>query len=255
MAERLLAPLGWRWLHVLDMRTVVNHEQARRLLAAVAAQSDPITEVDGTVRTPSDIGLRLVAFFGCIYYAALRPAEVVELRVANLRLPAEGWGEIVFSESNPDVSPIWSDDGKRSARQLKHQARGAARTVPCAPPLVELLHEHLRRFTPPEGGRIFRGRYGGIITENTYSRVWQEARRIGLKPAEAVSPLARHPYDLRHAAVSTWLAAGVDSTLVAAWAGHSVQVLHRVYAQVVTGRQIPALARISAVLDDSNRIS
>jgi integrase len=252
LAVNPLARIRWsapKVNEVLDMRTVVNHEQARRLLAAVAAQSDPIKEEDGTVRMPSDIGLRLVAFFGCIYYAALRPGEVVELRVANLRLPAEGWGEIVFSESNPDVSPAWSDDGKRSARELKHRARGAARTVPCAPPLVELLQDHLRRFPPPEGGRIFRGRYGGIITENTYSRVWQRARMAALTPAEAASPLARRPYDLRHAAVSTWLAAGVESTLVAVWAGHSVQVLHRVYAQVVRGREKVALKRIEALFD------
>jgi integrase len=42
-----------------------------------------------------------------------------------------------------------------------------------------------------------------------------------LTPAEAASPLAARPYDLRHAAVSTWLNAGVPSTQVAQWAGHS----------------------------------
>lgn len=35
-------------------------------------------------------------------------------------------------------------------------------------------------------------------------------------------PLARQPYDLRHACVSTWLAGGVISDQVALWAGHSV---------------------------------
>jgi hypothetical protein len=214
---------------------------------------DPVQEDDGTIRTPSDIGLGLVAFFGCISYAALRPAEVIEFRVTNPRLPEDdGWGEIVFSESNPDVSPIWSDDGKRGPLQLKHRARGAARTVPCAPPLVQLLNEHLRRFPPPDHGRIFRGRYGGLITENTYSRVWQEARKTALTATELGSPVARRPCDLRHAAVSTWLAAGVDSAVVAAWAGHSVQVLHRVYAKKVWGGEGRALELIGFVLDGAN---
>ncbi len=42
---------------------------------------------------------------------------------------------------------------------------------------------------------------------------------------------ARRSYDLRHAAGSTWLNAGVPSTQVAAWAGHSVGVLHQIYAR------------------------
>jgi hypothetical protein len=36
---------------------------------------------------------------------------------------------------------------------------------------------------------------------------------------------------------------------VAVWAGHSVQVLHRVYAQVVRGREKVALKRIEALFD------
>jgi hypothetical protein len=45
----------------VDRRVVVSPVQARRLLAMVAAQK------------PS--GQSLVAFFGAMYYAALRPAE------------------------------------------------------------------------------------------------------------------------------------------------------------------------------------
>jgi hypothetical protein len=32
----------------------------------------------------------LTAFFGCLYYAALRPEETVALRQANLILPTHG---------------------------------------------------------------------------------------------------------------------------------------------------------------------
>jgi integrase len=52
-----------------------------------------------------------------------------------------------------------------------------------------------------------------------------------LSAEEAASPLARRPYNLRHAAVSTWLNVGVDPAQVAEWAGHSVAVLMRVYAK------------------------
>ena len=52
------------------LRTVVNSDQARRLLAAVGQQDQR--------------GERMVGFFGCIYYAALQPEEVVDLRLGNL---------------------------------------------------------------------------------------------------------------------------------------------------------------------------
>jgi integrase len=67
-----------------------------------------------------------------------------------------------------------------------------------------------------------------------YNGGWFRARERALSLAEQASPLAARPYDLRHTAVSGWLASVVDSAVVA-WAGHSVAVLHRVYAHVVQG--------------------
>jgi hypothetical protein len=37
------------------------------------------------------MGKRLVAFFGCMFYAALRPEEVIDLRRGNVvNLPQDG---------------------------------------------------------------------------------------------------------------------------------------------------------------------
>ncbi|HSU34665.1 MAG TPA: hypothetical protein VLJ88_03300 [Propionibacteriaceae bacterium] len=47
--------------------------------------------------------------------------------------------------------------------------------------------------------------------------------------------MADTPYDLRHAAVSTWLNGGVPPTQVAEWAGHSVEVLLKIYAKCLDG--------------------
>jgi hypothetical protein len=44
--------------------------------------------------------------------------------------------------------------------------------------------------------------------------------------------------------VSTWLNAGVAPPQVAEWAGHSVDVLLRVYAKRITGKQDEAMRRI-----------
>jgi integrase len=81
-----------------------------------------------------------------------------------------------------------------------------------------------------------------------YGRVWASARASALTSAEAASPLARRPYDLRHAAVSTWLNAGVAPTQVAEWAGHSVAVLLRVYAKCIAGQEAAARNRVTLAL-------
>jgi integrase len=93
------------------------------------------------VRRQKPSGPSLVAFFGSMYFRALRSAAAATLRKANLALPGDG--------------------------------------ASCA--------------------------------------------------EEVASSLARRPYDLRHAAVSTWLNAGVPSIRVAEWAGHSVAVLLQIY--------------------------
>jgi integrase len=222
----------------VELGVVVNHDQARRLLDAVAEQGPR--------------GPHYVAFFACMYYAALRPAEVVNLRRQDVRLPDDlgQWGELRLSASDPNTSPHWTDDGARGPRQLKHRSPGAVRPVPCPPPLVVILTRHLEQFGAGPGGRLFINSHGGTVAESTYSRTWAAARRRALTPEEEASPLARRPYDLRHAAVSTWLSAGADPAIVAEWAGHSVAVLLRVYAKAVSGRDEHARSLIGRVLND-----
>jgi len=59
---------------------------------------------------------------------------------------------------------------------------------------------------------------------------------------------AWRPYDLRHACLSKWLNGGVYPTQVAEWAGHSVDVLLRIYAKCVVGQDELAKRRISEAL-------
>jgi integrase len=70
----------------------------------------------------------------------------------------------------------------------------------------------------------------------------------GAHRVRASLSLARQPYDLRHACLSTWLNGGVYPTQVAEWAGHSVDVLLRIYAKCVVGQDQLAKRRISEAL-------
>ncbi len=220
----------------VDRRSVANPVQARTLLEAV--------------RTQQRTGPKLVAFFGCLYFAALRPEEAVSLKKANLSLPKEGWGELHLESVEPHAGKEWTDSGKNrdSRDQLKHRDRGESRTVPCPPELTALLHEHISLGIGVDG-RLFCGaRNKNELPKLTILKAWARARGIVFTPEILATPLARTPYDLRHAAVSTWLNAGVPPTTVAAWAGHSVEVLLKTYAKCLDGEALLLQRRVQAAL-------
>jgi integrase len=235
----------------VDRRSVVNPRQARALLEAVHAQQ------------PS--GPQLVAFFAVMYYAGLRPEEAINLHHDNVILPpqawdedrqewqdppeAEDWGELHLRTAAPDAGSEWTDDGSpRERRQLKHRAEGDSRVVPTHPELTRLLRRHLAEFGTAPDGRLFGGVRGGELPTITYRRAWIKARQMALTAVEQASPLARRPYDLRHACLSTWLNGGVYPTQVAEWAGHGVDVLLRIYAKCIAGQDELAKRRISEAL-------
>ena len=83
-----------------------------------------------------------------------------------------------------------------------------------------------------------------------HSRRDRRPRAAALSPEFEASPLAKRPYDLRHACLSTWLNAGVPPAQVAEWAGHSVNVLLRVYAKCIDGQDEMAKRLIEAALLD-----
>ncbi len=109
------------------------------------------------------------------------------------------------------------------------------------------VDEHLMlgdRLNPRWDMRIARDRI-----ESTGLDSRQRAGRLsgGQRAQLAASPLARTPYDLRHAAVSTWLNGGVPPTDVAAWAGHSVEVLLKIYAKCLDGDAETLRQRVQAL--------
>ncbi|GAA2330153.1 hypothetical protein GCM10009854_01180 [Saccharopolyspora halophila] len=78
--------------------------------------------------------------------------------------------------------------------------------------------------------------------------MWAQARKIAFVEDVANSPLAKRPYDLRHACVSMWLNAGVEPPRVAEWAGHSVRVLLEVYAKCLDSGEQLARQRVEQAL-------
>jgi hypothetical protein len=172
-------------------------------------------------------------------YAGLRPGEAVELRIDHsLDIPAtDDWGTPSFESryqrsappgQNPaaPATPASSstEPRKKSAQYL------ATRHSPAIWTATSI------NTAPSPDGRLFRGERGSDLSESVYGRAWQGARLLAFTPPIANSPLARRAYELRHACLSTWLNAGVEPTQAAGWAGNSVQVLFKVYAKCIAGR-------------------
>jgi integrase len=59
---------------------------------------------------------------------------------------------------------------------------------------------------------------------------------------------SRHNHDLRHSGVTWRLNSGVPAAEVAAWAGHSVEVLTRVYVRCVAGLEDVWISRMDGAL-------
>ncbi|MET7718499.1 integrase [Streptomyces sp. NPDC005407] len=219
--------VGLRWTapevdDAVDPDCVPNPDQVTRLLEA-------LRQLPGR-------GAHLYAFFGCMYYAAMRTAEVIHLKKSQCRLPVTGWGLLNLNGGVVTAGKDWTDDGAvHEVHSLKRRAAKATRPVPIPPVLVRMLRDHIACFGVAPDGRIFQNAAGNYVDTSAYNITWNRAREAVLTVDEHALNLAKRPYDLRHAGISFWLASGVDPAECARRAGQSIQVLFRYYAKFLAG--------------------
>lgn len=207
----------------IDPRVLMNAIQGREFLTAVSYV--------GSVHR--NRGRRLVAFFGCILYAAMRPAEVVGLRLDDCDLPETGWGVLTLRETRPVSGKKWTDSGEQhDKRGLKMRDPEADRPVPIPPVLVAMLRAHVKEFGTAADGRLFQNERGGLVGTSSYWRVWQEARPYAFPPPK-MHILAKKPYDGRATCITDWLRSGLPVAEVARRAGTSPEVIDRHYAGLI----------------------
>jgi integrase len=122
------------------------------------------------------------------------------------------------------------------------------RWVPVPSELVAILRAHIASSVSAMAAGSCAAGAAARCRRASTSGIWSKARQAALTEAEAASPLARRPYDLRHAAASLWLNAGVPAPEVARRLGHSVAVLLKVYANCIDGQEATANGRIQGAL-------
>lgn len=163
-----------------------------------------------------------------VYYAGLRPSEVVMLRASGLELPAAGWGQVHVVEA--DIS--FDEPG---------EPKTGPRSVPIPPVLVEMLRAWVAEHELSGDDLLFRTRTGRRPATSNWARCWQRALRSIEHPPLRI-------YDCRHAAATTWLRAGVPLGEVARRLGHSVEILVSTYVGAIDGDEHLSNERIDAVL-------
>ena len=166
-----------------------------------------------------------------VYFAGLRPSEVIMLRPRALDLPATGWGEIHVVEA--DIS--FDEPG---------EPKTGRRRVPIPPVLVELLRSWIAQNALSSDHLLFRTRTEQRPSTSNWRRAWNRAMK-------SVGEDTIRIYDCRHAAATTWLSAGVPLGEVARRLGHSVDVLVSTYVGALNGDETVANRLIEDKLRDS----
>ncbi|TQE23739.1 tyrosine-type recombinase/integrase [Streptomyces ipomoeae] len=117
-------------------------------------------------------GLVLRAFLASIALAALRPTEVLALRVRDVELDDDGTGVLLV--------PSQGQGGT-----------GAVRRAPACPELVVLLKAEISRRGLRDDDAIFVLDDGRPLTTSVYRKVWRQARAAVLEAHEIDSPCGR----------------------------------------------------------------
>ncbi len=163
-----------------------------------------------------------------MYFGGLRPSEVIMLRPSALHLPPTGWGRIDVREA--DIS--FDEPG---------EPKTGERSIPIPEVLVAMLCSWVDSKQVGDHDLLFRTRTDRRPTPSNWARTWQRAlRQTGHKSLRV--------YDIRHAAATTWLAAGVPLGEVARRMGHSVETLVSTYVGALLGDEEVANQRIDEAL-------
>lgn len=163
-------------------------------------------------------------FYALMFYAGLRPSEVLGLQVEDIDMQTH---QLCVQRALTHHKRDKEHNTVYAVHALKHRIETDYRIIP--------INEQLRSYLYPY-----------IQTEDDYNdhlypysikydEIWREAVDKTYTPKEC-KQLALRPYDLRHACVSRWLKKGIDIARVAQLAGHTVDVLLKTYAHVINDK-------------------
>lgn len=182
-------------------------------------------------------------------FCGLRPGEAVELRRRDIEARDGRPRSITARGTHTVVADRFLAVGESRRRPLKGRGERATRTIPIPEELMPFVERHLAEFVSTRGdAHVFTTPNGRQLNMSNFQRdVWGPAREAVFGPEDALRGVRRH--DLRHAAITAWLNAGVPLKTAQAWSGHkTASVLLDTYLGVMRGDEDVALARFERFL-------
>lgn len=161
---------------------------------------------------------------------ALRPCEFVALE----------WRDVDRAEGVVRVERTFTDGRAKSYVKTVRSRR----SVPTSARALAALDGLTRRI---DTRLVFPGTEGGFLNMGNWRR------REWIPALEAAGLSTRPVYDLRHTAISTWLAAGLGLYEASRYAGTSVRMIDAVYGHLTRGSEAAARAKLDAYSDRLGR--
>lgn len=214
LRQTLEAGIRWGYLRQNPAKLAGRNPQPRR------ADVEPFTlaEIDRLARELGPLYGPLAVFAA---ETGMRPSEWCALERRDV-LRAEGAVTVARTFSRGVLKGYGKTS--RSRRRVPLSARADAALDAIVPRLDSPL-----LFPGPRGARI--------DLHNFRAREWMPA-------LEAAGLPRRRIYDLRHTAISHWLAAGLGSFEVARFMGTSVRMVDLTYGHLVSGSELDARRRL-----------
>ena len=170
-------------------------------------------------------------------FTGLRPGELVGLT----------WRRVDFVNRTIEVQEVVIESEGRLHAKDHPKSTAGVRRVPMTDQVIEALQQQSEQVPSGPVDWIFPGPMGGPTRLNNFrKRFWSEAVR-----AAGITPNFR-PHDMRHTAISLWIAAGADVKQVSAFAGHeSVSFTLDRYGHLLPTSHDAFLAKLNAASDSS----
>lgn len=86
-------------------------------------------------------------------------------------------------------------------------------------------------------------------SDSTCRSMLKRAKKIAFSDGECKSPVAKTPYDFRHACITRWLNALIPVADDAKWSGNSPAIIHRKYEHCVDAQ----LHRLQSLIEAADR--
>lgn len=236
---------------------VYTQKKVKKSRAMTPAQVIALAEEVATL-TPQTSRYRAPVLL--IGSTGLRIGEVIGLRRRDLVLPETGWGCVTVARQlrrAPNV--VYTDNGARveSKPPKGRTQEDAPREVPLHPVIVAELLDHLERYQPDtsDNALVFTNTVGKHVDVSHFEGYWNAAAARLWPYNDGLSESDQHPlcgvtpHDGRHAAVSLFVAAGVDTARAQEWTGHRrLSTFTDVYTHLLDEGSDEALQRLDDAL-------